>query len=198
VTSRHPWDVRHIHSKAAGFKVYLDKLCKELDAREDAGSGCIKNRCTCPVDPNVDVSSALQASGESELVIVDLHSWVGERGPWLGVNRRPSVWLQDLPPKSWHASTVFLTGCCGGTDEFAAELDRVLARQATVISHSDKASESDHSPIELIVTVLEQAAGADADKAYEVVNNILCARPWLRKDGRQEGWKVDRRGPGAP
>ena len=198
VTSRQPWDVRHIHSQAAGFKKYLDKLGKELDGRGDAGSGCIKNRFTCPVDRNSDVGSALQASGESELVIVDLHSWVGERGPWLGVVRRPSVWLQDLAPKSWNASTVFLTGCRGGTGEFAAELDRVLTRRATVVSHSGEAKESDHTPIELIVTVLEQAAGADADKAYEVVYNILWARPWLRKEGCREGWKVDRRGPGAP
>jgi hypothetical protein len=85
-----------------------------------------------------------------------------------------------------------------GTGEFAAELDRVLARRATVVSHSDEAKESDHTPIELIVAVLEQMAGTDADKAYEVAYNILCARPWLRKEGRQEGWKVDHRGLGAP
>jgi hypothetical protein len=193
VTSRQPWDVRHIHTQAAGFKKYLDKLHKELDTRADADSGCIRNRLTCPVDRNSDVGYALQASGESELVIVDLHGWVDERGPWLGVIRRPSVWLQDLAPKSWAASTVFLTGCRGGTDEFAAELDRVLARPATVVSHSGEAMEWDHTPIELIVAVLEQAAGADADGAYEVVDNILRARPSLR----EEGWKVDRRGPGA-
>jgi hypothetical protein len=92
---------QHVHRQAACFRRYLGKLRVELDGREDADSGCIKNRFTGSVDRNSDVDSALQSSGENELVIVDLHSWVDERGPWHGVIRRPSVWLQDLAPKSW-------------------------------------------------------------------------------------------------
>ena len=87
VTSRQPWDVRHIHSQAAGFRKYLDKLRKELDARGDVGSGCIKNRFTCPVDRNSDVGSALRSERRERAVIVDLHGWVDERGPSLGFVR---------------------------------------------------------------------------------------------------------------
>ena len=190
MTSEQPWDVRHIYTTAdPRFERYLIELRDKLRSSKQAG--WIQDLHDCPVGQNSNIRPAVQASGWAELVIVDLHGWIGDQGPWLGTTTTPGLWLQDLPANSWSASTIVLTGCLGGTPEFGAQLDRVLTRRTTVASHFEEACFTDRTPIALITAVLEQAAGADAGEALNAVNSALRNRSYLR----DQAWMVDQRGP---
>src|SRR5215468_10628533 len=161
MTSEQPWDVRHIYTTAdPRYEQYLTELREKLQRSKQAG--WIQDLQHCPVSQDSGISPAVQASGWAELVIVDLHGWIGDLGPWLGTTPKAGLWLRDLPAKSWIASVIFLTGCVGGTPEFSAELDRVLTCRTTVVSHFEEACFTDRTPIDLITAVLQQAAGADA------------------------------------
>lgn len=190
MTSEQPWDVRHIYTTADPcFERYLTELREKLRASKQAG--WIQDLHDCPVGQNSGIGPAMQASGWTELVIVDLHGWIGDQGPWLGTTTTPGLWLRDLPARSWSASTIFLTGCRGGTPEFDVQLDRVLTRRTTVASHFEEACFKDHTPIALITAVLKQAAGADAGEALNAVETALYNRSYLR----DQAWMVDQRGP---
>lgn len=117
MTREQPWDVRHIYTTADPcFERYLTKLNEKLRASKQAG--WIQNLCDCPIGQDSGISPAIQASGWDELVIVDLHGWIGDQCPWLGTSAAPGLWLSELPTSSWSASVIFLTGCLGGTPEF--------------------------------------------------------------------------------
>ena len=146
MTSEQPWEVRHIYTTADScFERYLTELREKLRASKQAG--WIQDLHDCPVGQNSGIGPAVQASEWTELVIVDLHGWIGDQGPWLGTTTTPGLWLRDLPANSWSASTIFLTGCRGGTPEFDVQLDRVLTRRTTVASHFEEACFKDHTPI---------------------------------------------------
>jgi hypothetical protein len=199
MTIEQPWDVRHIYSKAdPDFLPYLDHLDEKL--RKSREARWIRDLHDCPVDQDSGIRPALLASGWAELVIVDLHGWTVEQGPWLCTTTTTTgILLRDLPADSWSASAIFLTGCRGGTREFAAELDRILTRRTTVVSHIDEADFSDHTPVDLITAVLGQTAGADAGEVFNVVKSTLYdRRPYAREKLGEELWTVDRLGPVIP
>lgn len=199
MTIEQPWDVRHIYTTAdLDFERYLNHLHEKL--RKSKQAGWIQELHDCPVGQDSGISRTVQASGWAELVIVDLHGWTVEQGPWLGTTTRlPGMLLRDLPTDSWSASAIFLTGCRGGTPEFDAELDRILTRRTTVVSHFDQAGFSDHTPVDLITAVLGQTAGADAGEVLNVVTSTLKARrPYAREELGEELWTVGQRGPVIP
>jgi hypothetical protein len=191
MTAREPWDVRHIYTTAEPrFKPYLARLGELLITSQRAGwIGELHDR---PVDEPTGIFPALLASALSELVIVDFHGWVVEDGPWLGTTTAAGVLLKDLPTNSWSASAIFLTGCTGGTPEFAAHLDRVLTHRTTIVSHWEKAGMRDHTPIDLVEAILGEVAGGDAGGTLNAVDRALYNRTYLR----DQAWMVDQRGPG--
>ena len=175
MNSTQPWDVRHIYTTAdprynRTSHQYLDKMKRMLQDRKDEGR--IRAWEDCGVGAGTDIVPALRKSKPGELVIIDLHGSKYEA--WLGVTPEDGVRLHDaLPVKSWDASVIFLTGCWGSTDQFGEALNEFLAHQTTVISHSTESEWLDHTPIDLISTVLEHAPGADASGAYVAVDVYL-------------------------
>jgi hypothetical protein len=123
-------------------------------------------------------------------VIVDFHGWVVAEGPWLGVTRFAGALLRDLAAGSWRASAIFLTGCLRGAPEFAAQMHRVLASRTTVVSHWREAAIWDHTPVQLVKSVLGQAAGGDGDAAFTTVAQTLLERQRFR----DEDWTVEQWG----
>ena len=196
VTSTQPWDVRHIYTTAdpkydnVASWSYLTKLKEKLQEQKDA-SRIRGNWQDCPVGVSRDIGTELQKSKRGELVIVDLHGW--KYLPELGVTDKDSAWLRAVAPaKWWSASVVFLTGCWGSTDLWGETLNEILTHPTTVIGNSkdNGAGWRDHTPIELISEVLEQAAGADANGAYDAVDGFLRSHP----DPSKKGWMVHKRG----
>jgi hypothetical protein len=190
MTSQQPWEVRHIYTTAEpDFDIYLAELRETLS--ESKRAGWITEVHDCPVSDPSRILPALCTSAMSEAVIVDMHGWVTDRGPWLGTTTKEGALLRDLTANSWSASIIFLTGCLGGTPDFAAELDRILTHRTTVVSHFEEAGMRDHTPIDLIKAVLEQAEGGDAGGAFNAVDTALYNHTYRRS----EAWMADLRGP---
>ena len=196
MTSTQPWDVRHIYTTAdpkydnVASWSYLTKLKEKLREHKDA-SRIRGNWQDCPVGVSRDIGTELQKSKRGELVIVDLHGW--KYLPELGVTDKDSAWLRAVAPaKWWSASVVFLTGCWGSTDLWGEALNEILTHPTTIIGNSKDSGAGwrDHTPIELISEVLEQAAGADANGAYDAVDGFLRSHP----DPSKKGWMVHKRG----
>jgi hypothetical protein len=195
MTSTQPWDVRHIYTTAdlnydnVSSWSYLTKLRKRL--QEHQVGGRIRPPHVCGVGVSADIGPALQKSKLDELVIVDLHGWKYEAR--LGITDQEGILLSDVfPSKSWSASVVFLTGCWGSTEVWGEALSEILAHPTTVIGnlHDYGSRWRDHAPIELINEVLEQAAGADADGAYDTVRLAIDNNSKMRDNA----WMVHKRG----
>ena len=197
MTSTQPWDVRHIYTTAdpkydnRSSWWYLTKLKEEL--QEHRGAGRIRGDWhDCPVGVSTDIGTELQKSKQGELVIVDLHGW--KHCPELGVTCEDSTSLRAVAPgKWWSASVVFLTGCWGGTDLWGEALNEMLTHPTTIVGNSkdDGSGWRDHTPIKLISEVLKQAAGADANGAYDAVDGYLRSHPDL---ATEKCWMVHERG----
>jgi len=191
MTAGEPWDVRHIYTTAEpAFEPYLAVLGELLITSQRAG--WIGELRDCPVDEPAGIFPALLTSALGELVIVDFHGWVVEDGPWLGSTTAAGVLLRDLPANSWSASIIFLTGCVGGTPEFAAHLDRVLTHRTSIVSHFGETGMRDNTPIDLVNAVLGEAAGGDVGDAFNAVDRALYNRSYRR----DQAWMVAQRGPG--
>lgn len=190
MTSQQPWDVRHIYTTAEPYlDPYLDELGETLC--ESRRAGWIAEVHDCPVGVPNRILPTLRTSAWTEAVIVDMHSWVVDQGPWLGITTEDGALLRDLPTNSWSASIIFLTGCRSGTADFAEELDRILTHRTTVVSHFEEVGMRDRTPIDLIKAVLEQSEGADAGGALNAVDRALFNRTYRRG----EAWTFDQHRP---
>jgi hypothetical protein len=190
MTAAEPWHVRHVYTMAEpDFGRYLAELGELLLTSQRAG--WIGELHDHPVNEPMGIFPALLTSTLGELVIVDLHGWVVADGPWLGTTTTAGVLLRDLPANSLSASTIFLTGCVGGTPEFASHLDRVLTHRTTIVSHFEESAMRDHTPIDLIKAVLGEVAGGDVGGAFNAIDRALYNRSYLR----DQAWMVDQQGP---
>lgn len=188
-----PWDIRHLYSTAdQSFRPYIARMTAMIS--EARSAGWVDKYTDRPIEHDSDLYHALREVDPGELVIVDLHGWIGDRGPRLSATTSgQGVSLTDIAASSWSASAVVLTNCHGGRKQFQQELSRILARRAAVAGHFDEAMTTDFTPIDIVKSILREANGGDDAEAYNAMDVAL----YNRTGRRSEAWGAERLTPTA-
>jgi hypothetical protein len=188
LSEREPWIVRHLYTVVdRSFGIYLDAMRDLLSRAEQAG--WISARLDKPISLATEIADATGDTELGELLIVDLHGWADAHGARLSpAAEGPFADLANVPANSWGPAAIMLTNCRGTRDQFFGELSRVLRYPAAVAGHFDEADTWDHTPIEVVRTILAETDGGDDAGAFNAIDRSIYNREWRRG----EVWGAER------
>jgi hypothetical protein len=188
VSEHEPWVVRHLYSAVdRSFGIYLNAI---RDLLADAvQAGWISRRFDKPISLASEIAGATADMELGELLIVDLHGWADVYGARLSPTAEgPFADLASIPANGWRPAAIVLTNCRGARDQFSCELSRILRYPAAVAGHFDEADTHDHTPIEMIRTILAETDGGDDAGAFNAMDRAIFNRKWRRG----EAWGAER------
>lgn len=188
MSERKPWVVRHLYSAVdQSFDSYLDVMRDLLSSAEQAG--WISKSIDKPISLAAEIGGATTDMELGELVIVDLHGWADEDSARLSpATEGPYVDLANIPANSWFAAAIVLTNCRGLREQFFSEFSRILRYPAAVAGHFDTVYTSDHTPVEIVRTILAEADGGDDGDAFNAMDRSI----YNREHRRSEAWGAER------
>lgn len=177
-----PWVVRHIYSTAdQSFEQYVNEA-RDLLARAER-AGWISERHDMPVKHDSEIMKAASGMEPGELLMADLHGWADQYGGYLATKHdNPGLNLADIPAASWHPAAYVFSSCRGGHERFLQELARVISGTAAVFGHCGEVepgfpsgpfhNQWDRTPIEIVQTILREAASGDESAAFTAMHRI--------------------------